>query len=382
MIISKVHIIGEEGFKDIEIETGKILSVTSHDPALRPTIILEEDHIAFPGLINSHDHLDFNSFPQLGNGIYNNYKEWADDIHRSNADEINAVLAIPLAVRILWGIYKNLLSGVTSVVNHGNKLRIEKELVTVFQDCYSLHSLEYEKNWKWKLNDPFKKNKPFVIHTGEGTGEPSQNEITELIRANWLKREMIAIHGVAMTAAQAKGFKALVWCPASNDFLLGATAAIEKIKCQTAVLFGTDSTLSAGWNIWDHLRLARKTKQLSDAELLNSLTILAAKTWGLNKGSIIPNKAADIVIAKKKAGLTDMDSFFSINPGDIQLVIHQGNIRLFDNSLLDQLTKAGFNTGGFSEITIGEQAKFIEGDLPGLMNTIKKYYPDALLPFS
>jgi len=30
-------------------------------------------YMAFPGLINSHDHLDFNLFPLWGNRKYNNY---------------------------------------------------------------------------------------------------------------------------------------------------------------------------------------------------------------------------------------------------------------------------------------------------------------------
>ena len=54
-----------------------------------------ENAIAFPGLINSHDHLDFNLFPQTGNRIYNNYAEWGKDIHDQNKETINAVLKIP-----------------------------------------------------------------------------------------------------------------------------------------------------------------------------------------------------------------------------------------------------------------------------------------------
>ena len=44
----------------------------------------------FPGLINSHDHLDFNLFPQTGNRIYNNYTEWGRDIHEQNKEAISA----------------------------------------------------------------------------------------------------------------------------------------------------------------------------------------------------------------------------------------------------------------------------------------------------
>ena len=38
-------------------------------------------HVVLPGLINAHDHLEFNLFPALGHGPYPNATEWALDIH-------------------------------------------------------------------------------------------------------------------------------------------------------------------------------------------------------------------------------------------------------------------------------------------------------------
>jgi cytosine/adenosine deaminase-related metal-dependent hydrolase len=103
-----------------------------------------ENALVFPGLINSHDHLDFNSFPQLGNKVYNNYVAWGRDIHKQNGDTINSVLKIPKALRIQWGIYKNLLNGITTVVNHGTKLETETTLLNIFEDCSVLHSVQFE----------------------------------------------------------------------------------------------------------------------------------------------------------------------------------------------------------------------------------------------
>ncbi|WP_431200330.1 hypothetical protein ACQ86K_10855 [Mucilaginibacter sp. P19] len=101
--------------------------------------------IAFPGLINSHDHLDFNLFPQLGNKTYESYTEWGKHIHRAYAVEIASVLKIPIALRERWGVYKNLLCGVTTVVNHGEKTTINDPLITIFDNCQSIHSVRFEK---------------------------------------------------------------------------------------------------------------------------------------------------------------------------------------------------------------------------------------------
>ena len=34
-------------------------------------------HLVLPGLINAHDHLEFNLFPALGRGPYGNAGAWA-----------------------------------------------------------------------------------------------------------------------------------------------------------------------------------------------------------------------------------------------------------------------------------------------------------------
>src|SRR4026207_1340069 len=70
-----------------------------------------EDAMILPGLINSHDHLDFNLFPKLGNRVYANYTEWGKDIHTTHKETIDQVLKVPESLRIRWGLFKNLLNG-------------------------------------------------------------------------------------------------------------------------------------------------------------------------------------------------------------------------------------------------------------------------------
>lgn len=380
MLLKNVHIIGAPGRLHIHIRGGKIKAVTNAVDDHRGPILSFENAIAFPGLINSHDHLDFNLYSQTGNRIYNNYTEWSRDIRKNNQPEIDAVLKIPAKLRTQWGIYKNLLNGVTTVVNHGEHLDIKDNLISVFQDCYSLHSIHFENNWKYQLNGPFKKKGSFVIHVGEGTDKTSGKEIDTLTKWNLFRRKLVGVHGVAMNARQAGRFHAVVWCPASNYFLLNATADVSVLKEYTQIIFGTDSTLTSAWNIWEHLRLARKTGMLPDDELLNSVTSGAANVWGLNKGSFDIGKDADIVIAKRNGNATSLDAFYALNPEDILLLTQGGNIRLFDESIYDQLAAESFNEDKFSKISINGHVKFIEGDLPALMKDIKKYKADVVFP--
>jgi len=380
MILQNVNIIGRESPQHIRISAGKIETITSNE-ALLPANKDEEkvmfrDALAFPGLINSHDHLEYNLFPQLGNRIYKSYLDWGADIHSENKNIIETISKIPKQLRAEWGVYKNLLNGITTVVQHGEYFNIENPLINIFQDCYSLHSVRLEKNWKLKLNKPFAKDQPFVIHIGEGKDENAFEEINELIQWNLFKRKLVVVHGVSMNEEQARSFEALVWCPDSNYFLLNETAKVDELKKQTKILFGTDSTVSAGWNLWDQLRLARKTKMLTDQELYDSLTVSPAGIWKLNgRGSLEEGKIADIVVARIKDPKNLMDSFFQLNPADILMVISNGEIVLIDATLYSQLELKGLN-----KLLINGIAKYVKGNLAGLASEIYKYTAGVKLP--
>ena len=283
MVLNNLCIIPGNDARNISINNDIITSVNNDraDPN-DPIQLTFQNAIAFPGIINSHDHLEFNLYPQFGNNFYSNYVEWSDHVQKNYRGEIEKILKIP------------------------------DPPITVIQP-QSLHSVKLEKWWKLRLNNPLRKKSPCVIHTGEGVDENSEKEIDKLLKWNLLKRDLVAVHGVSMNASQAEGFKALVWCPASNYFLLNRTAPVDKLKMFTKICFGSDSTLSSSWNLWEHLLAARESHLLSDAELFDTINKTPAEVWKLNSGSLIAGKVADIVIARKEKLKGD---YFTA-PGDI-----------------------------------------------------------------
>jgi len=379
MILNNVCIADSNAKVSIRIKEGKIARI-SNAPLTDENCpqLMFVNAIIFPGLINSHDHLDFNLFPQLGNKMYPSYAEWGRHIHKTYTNEIAAILKIPKELRERWGMYKNLLCGVTTVVNHGEPSRITDPLLNIHEKPQSIHSVRFEKNWKKKLNNPLQINRPAVIHIGEGTDIAASNEVNQLLKWNLLNRKLIGIHGVALTPPQAKSFKAIVWCPQSNYFLLGVTAKINRLKKSTQILFGTDSTLTGNWDIWNHIRMARKTQMLTDEELYQSLTTKAAAVWKLNTGNIQEGFNADLIIVRAKTNTNGLTSFYDTRPDDILLVIHQGNMRLFDESIYHQLN--GSKLYNFDRIHIGDSIKYVQGDITGLITRIKQYKPDAEIP--
>jgi cytosine/adenosine deaminase-related metal-dependent hydrolase len=382
VLLNHLHIVHADQPVNIAVYGEKIMGIgPDHAPSSSdPLQIHFTDAIAIPGLINSHDHLDFNCFSILGNRKYDHYTEWGKHIHEAHKENIRAVLKIPKKLRSAWGMYKNLLAGVTTVVNHGNHLEIENPLINVLQDTQDLHSVEYEKNWKWKLNNPVHLRKDCVIHAGEGTNKKSADEIDQLIRYNLLRKNLIGVHGVSMNPEQARHFRALIWCPESNKILLDQHARIHALKNNTTIVFGSDSTLTGNWNIWKHVRLARTLQQVTDEELFEMLTVAPAKLWNVNAGTLQPKKDADMVVLKMKGKSSSFIEVFNSNPEDILLIMHKGQIRLFDKSLLSQLRNLPLNLFRYEQVNVGGNTKFVEGNLPDLIAEIRKCHPQISLP--
>ena len=211
------------------------------------------------------------------------------------------------------------------------------------------------------------------MHLGEGTDEKAVAEIDRVRHSNIFKKSIIAIHGVAMNKEQASFFKALVWCPASNFFLLDQTADIGSLKGKIPIVFGTDSTLTASWNVWEHYKQAIDKKLTTQEELLDMAGPAAAAVWHLtDRGNLAEGLKADILVLGNKNRL------FNSGPADILLVIKNGRILLIDQSLLDQHS---LSTNGFSFIQFGDSIKAVNGPLGKLTKDILKHFPQANIPF-
>ncbi|MBL0336949.1 MAG: amidohydrolase family protein [Chitinophagaceae bacterium] len=376
MILHDITRYGKPGRYHVRIRNGKIHTITSHrkelDKVRDPERLELDGALLLPGFINTHDHLDFNCFPAAGHHLYEGYREWVADVNNHDTDTFKKVLQIPLPLRTAWGVYKNLLNGFTTVVNHGEKLKIKKPVTGVYQEALSLHSVAFEKNWAKKLKAHKGKKKPVIIHAGEGVTGMYSDEIDELLDQLPKSVSLIAVHGVAMKPAQAKHFSALVWCPVSNDFLFGRTAAIDQVKKNTAIIFGTDSTLTASWNAWSHFRLAMESGMVTENELLQMLTVHAAGVLDMKGKGVIEEKAlADLIIIPPVEGTS---SLFSFQPGDIQLVMQKGRVRMISQALSKQIQPV-FEKN-YSLVSLQGQLKMISGNPGELIQSVRKYYPE------
>jgi cytosine/adenosine deaminase-related metal-dependent hydrolase len=382
MILRGVEIVGQGGGRqEIAIAGSTIARVSPcaprDAPADRGELALDfEEAIAFPGLTNSHDHLEFNLHPSLGHARYADYREWGNDIHRRDAAVIASLQRVPKAVRLRWGALKNLLCGVTTVAHHGARGDDLRPLPVRAAPGTAIHSVGAAPRWRLRLNAPFGQA-PWVVHVGEGTSAGAHREIDALLRWNLLRKPLVGVHAIAMRPAQAPRFRAVVWCPVSNEFLYGATADVSALKRSTTILFGTDSTLTADWNVWNHLRRARALGPLDDRELFAALTRAAAVVWGRpDDGRLAAGTTADVVIARRKAQ-DPWDAFFAVDPEDILLVLRDGAPILCDASV------EGVRIDGpWSSLRLGAATKRVAEDVPDLLARLRRYAAAPNLPIA
>ncbi len=325
---------------------------------------LDEGMIAFPGIINSHDHLDFNDFPLLQTRIYDDYIDWAKDIHENDnfKYQIASSKKIPYENKMLTGLIKNLVCGITTVVNHGIKSNTRYEGIEIHDHCRILHSDKYETWLPIKINIPFN-TAPVTIHIGEGKTGRVRQEIGRVLKYNLLNKKIIGIHGITMDCGQAKKITALVWCPESNIQLYGRTASVGELGRYTSILFGTDSTLTADWNIWKHIRTARNLAYLGDEELFYTLNSNPARIWGKSSAECLTGMQVPDVVFARRRKKDYWDSFYMTDPEVIMLVFKNGKPVLIDQSIFKILQKKMPEYAKWGMIRVQDSIKYIPSSL-------------------
>jgi cytosine/adenosine deaminase-related metal-dependent hydrolase len=277
-------------------------------------------YLILPGLINAHDHLEFNLFPRLGNGPYESASEWARDIHSRFRETIQQALEVPLRERLVWGGIKNLISGVTTVCHHNpwNKVFDGRFPVRVVRAFGWAHSLEFSTDLQERhVSCP--PNRPFIFHAGEATNGAGKREMQTLADLGLFAANTVMVHAVGLdrewlSQARTHGCSA-VWCPSSNLFTLGRTLPAYVLKSDLPIALGTDSALTAEGDMIDELRVAWQISGLSEARLYRMTTDAAARVLRLSRGegTIQAGGVADLLLFRDR-GLTPAQTLLSQEP--------------------------------------------------------------------
>ena len=354
-----------EGEGDLRITRGLIKEIGKGlAPGFRERVIDLRDCLALPGLVNAHDHLDFNLLPIPGHPPYSNFIDYAQEIYRPDEPPVCAMLRVPLRARLQWGGYKNLLSGVTSVCHHNAHHRsLGKNFpIRVVKTPWS-HSLSYSTGPVGDFRRA--RGKPFIIHAAEGTDSKARSEIKELDRLGMLESNTIIVHGVAVReqeiGALERAGSALIWCPTSNMNLFGHTAPIEQLSGRVPLALATDSILTGSTTLFDEIRAAHATGLAGPDEILRMVTSCPAAILRLpaGAGSLRAGTAADLIVLPDLRDRPS-DTLLCSHPQDLNLVMIGGEMHLAEPAI----------SGLPPNVEIAGKPRYIKGNVAKLKGRI------------
>jgi len=368
------------------INEDKIEKITKE--RINTQILLDiESGVLAPGLINGHDHLLGTYYPKVGNGPYENWLPWDNDLKSSPIYEERQ--QIENRDLYLLGGYRNLISGVTQVSDHIPHFVQESFINIVPTKIISRYSLahsiaSFALAWGDSVEVEYKKaihdDIPFITHIAEGFDAETKQDIKTLDRKGGLGDHSVLVHGLAFTDEDIELIKkrgaSVIWCADSNMFMFNRTANIKKLlETGVNVCIGTDSPMSGGENLLYEMRFDKDlykkfyNRSLPDDLIVKMVTMNPAKAFRLNDaGQIRPGYVADFVVFSEKKE-NPYESIVSARLRDVLLVVIDGKPAYGDRKykyIFEALKIKHQN------VTVDGMEKIIIGDLKGLTERINK----------
>jgi len=336
--------------RSLRLAGGKVAELDA-PPRAGDRVVDLDGAFVYPGLINAHDHLELNNFPRLKwRPRHDNARDWIAGFGpRFKTDPRLVVpLKVPLADRLLLGGLKNLLSGTTTVCQHNAlyaALRRPGFPVRVVRHYRWSHSLLVDGEMAVaRAEQRTPRGWPWIIHAAEGTDAEAAGELGRLDRLGCLRDNTLLVHGVGLGLADRARLLAsgggLIWCPASNLFMLGATAEVGELAAAGRVALGSDSRLTGERDLLGELRCAAGTGQVSAATLFEMVTTRAAALLRLPEaGRLAPGTAADLLVLP--ATLADpFENLIAAERGQVTLVMVGGEALYGDRALIPSVLAA------------------------------------------
>lgn len=367
--------------KSILIQDDLIYDVIEPDEVpLKPvdTEIDLDEQFVFPGLINGHDHLVDTCWQGLGETPVENWYEWDESVKASN--EYKAMQRLSVTDLYILGMYKNIFSGATTVVDHFpgeiSKTFFQHPLTSLVEHLYLTHSVSSRQlHWGRNLTEEYRQTRgiiPFVVHMGQGQSKEIREELETLNRMGALENNTVLadccfLNETDLQLIASKG-ASIVWLPSSNQRIFARQPAIDSmIELKIPFCIGTDSSNTGSKGMLSELKAALKYAQenlsgkLSARDLIKSSTIDAAKIFGIEKssGSIQPGKKADLIVFRCDRDEPDPFShFINLAPEQLSMVVHQGAM-IIGNDEFRRVSAIDFSL--YSEVRANNSAKILYG---------------------
>lgn len=357
-----------------------------------------EGKAIFPGLINSHDHLIETCWKGLGEVPVENWPAWDHQMRAS--DEYHLLQKMSVTDLYVIGMYKNVISGTTTVVDHFpaevSATFARHELVSLLDHFYLAHSVsEHQLQWGRNIQEQFSQARgilPFIIHIGEGTSKEFAEELEALNRMGALSRNTVLVNGTFLTDSDlqlvaSKG-ASLVWLPTSSERIFGRQPEIGRIlDLGIPLSIGTDASCTGSTNMLAEMKAALAFSQnhlggrLSARDIVEMTTTTAARIFGIEKqvGVIEPGKRADFVVFEAEEESDIFELFIKTRPEQFSMVVHNGTM-ITGNDEFRKISSVDFSQ--YSEVRLNGMAKLLYGRPIQMLDRIRhKLDHEIVFPF-
>jgi hypothetical protein len=358
----------------VYVQGNRILAVLQAGDPLPPeaagAVEIQTGGLIFPGLLNVHDHLAFNTLPAWDvPGLMQDVSDWTSlGAYQQNVRYPHTLLTDPLYYALLpeagkFAEAKALMAGTTAVQGSfplsaafTGHLARNVDLSNFGADRVRQRSLSI-------LDSGFQSTEApalvadmdagevdaWLVHLGEGTAEDAVLEFPVLRDLCLVRSETVIIHGTALTSAEldevaAAGAK-LIIAPTSNYLYYGATAdVVGAVQRGIPVALSTDWSPAGDKNLLASLKTVAVLNDavwggaLTDLQIVEMVTTSPARAlnWCRLVGALRPGTFADLaVIAGDPSG--PYRALIEATEEDVVLTVVDGDPLYGRPSLMDAL---------------------------------------------
>jgi 5-methylthioadenosine/S-adenosylhomocysteine deaminase len=348
----------------VVVDGDTITSVGTIAP--KGTTVIDTGGIIFPGLIDLHNHVTWNAFPRWrsARAVTARYDWIADPDYLAKLNDPHGVVQKTNACDLeRYGEVKALVNGATSIVG-GLANACSKGLIRNLDYApasgfagknaaqYRIFPFELSPDDEASVRASLAAGDPVIVHLAEGVVESSRRELNMLNKHGFLQKGLVAIHGVAFTAADfqtlQKGGAGHVWSPRSNLELYGSTADINAARAAgLTIAISPDWSPSGSQGMIPEMTYAWRWIEdvdipLTAQDLVNMATLNAATLGNVadRTGQIAPKLAADLLVVAADGGSDPYATLVETQPGGVKLVIVAGRPLYGDAALLKKVNPA------------------------------------------
>jgi len=347
------HTVLDPGYVTID-PSGQIAAVSASAPT--STYVLDTDGVVLPGLIDLHNHPEWNIFPPWEPPQrYGNRYEWrASPVYEQLVAEPEAKLAesLPLQTQLRYAEVRSLVGGVTAIqgASSPDAATLTSTIRTVDQEVFGTRIGRSMVDLPLGEGDPLMATlranladieagrvKAFYVHLAEGARDDPETlaEFAHLEKLHGLTPATVVIHGAGLTRSQLGDLRdvgaKLVWSPQSNLRLYGETTrAADALDVGVTLGIGPDWLPSGSASLLAELRTARQVladqgHPVTAAFLVRAVTSTAATIAGLDQhiGTLAARRPADVTVLSR----LHADPFESVllsDRNDVDAVFVQG----------------------------------------------------------